>query len=141
MWVLVCNALVSVVWGVMPHVNKWGLVNMEPAFYAALRLAAGLVVLVVAAGLTAMRGHRRWNSDRAWVAPVAGLFTSLSILLYAWAIQQSKSPSAVTSFIYPASLALSVLFGRYLANESLQPVQLVGVASAVIACACLTTDG
>ena len=138
MWtVIYSNLIVAIIWGIMPHVNRMGLKGTDPAIYSALRHFCGLVFLVC---LLMIKLHKKVpmiNHKRLWVAPLAGVLASISISCYVWSIKHTSSPSSVTSFVYPMSLTLSVLVGKYI-GEKIYPVQKIGIILAIIACFCLT---
>ena len=136
--ILLCKLFIVFVWGILPYINKWGLVGSNVIVYSALRFMVGFMVLFAIVGFVTIRDNVKINQSRIWIAGVVGILASLSMVAYIWLIKYCKSPSIVTSFILPLSLTITFLIGRCVVNDPIHLIQWVGIILSIVACYCLT---
>jgi drug/metabolite transporter (DMT)-like permease len=112
-----------------PEAGLWPLVGARSAAFP----------ICVAASLVSGASFRRVDKRTVGAAAAAGIVDMGANVLYLLASQMGSLPVAVTlSSLYPAS---TVALARIVLGERLHRVQVVGMACALVAVACIVLGG
>ena len=122
--------LVMVIWGVNFLAIEWGLRDVPPLLFAALRFIA---VLVPAIFLVA-RPQVSW-----WTLAGVGLFMSAGQFGFVYAAMEAGLPPGIAALVLQAQVVFTIVIAAGVLRELPTPVQALGIAVAALGLAIVGT--
>lgn len=123
-------ALVAVIWGVNFLAIEWGLEDVPPLLFAAIRFVA----VVVPAVFLVARPAVRWRT----LAGI-GLFMSAGQFGFVYAAMESGLPPGIAALVLQAQVVFTIVIAAGVLRELPTPVQALGVLVAAVGLAVVGT--
>jgi O-acetylserine/cysteine efflux transporter len=123
-------ALVALIWGVNFLAIEWGLQDVPPLLFAAIRFCA----VVVPAVFLVARPAVRWRT----LAGI-GLFMSAGQFGFVYAAMEAGLPPGIAALVLQAQVLFTIVIAAGVLRELPTPVQVLGVGIAAVGLAVVAT--
>lgn len=132
---IISACFVSIIWGLLPHLNKYAQDGSDIFLYLVVRNTVGVLTLLTI--ILFSFGMRNIHITRRMTyTALAGILSSIALVAYIYCLSKSES-SVVTSFINSGTLLTTVLLGFILYDEKINNSKIMGIACAILACVLL----